>query len=126
MQRRTFLLSAGIASTAAATGIGFWRWQEIDAGTRDVGRALGHRLRDQPLSSWPAPSAHYTTDVLIAGSGVAGLTTAWRLAREGFTHFVLVEGPEPHGNAASGRLHALRRCRRASRRTCARCSRTSA
>ena len=53
-------------------------------------------------SDWPAPSAEYTTDVAIVGSGVAGLTAAWRLAREGHTRFALVTGPEPHGNAASG------------------------
>ena len=69
---------------------------------RYPGRDIGHRLRDIGRSGWPAPVAEYTTDVAIVGSGVAGLTTAWRLAREGHTRFALVAGPEPHGNASSG------------------------
>ena len=102
MKRRSFVLGAGIAGAAAASAAGFWRWQEIDARVLYPGRDIGHRLRDTKPSEWPAPSADYTTDVAIIGSGIAGLTTAWRLAREGHTRFVLVTGPEPHGNAASG------------------------
>jgi len=102
MKRRSFLLGSGIAGIAAATGAGFWRWQEIAPHVRYPGRDLGHRLRDLKPSDWPSPSAEYTTDVAIVGSGIAGLTAAWRLAREGHTRFALITGPEPHGNAASG------------------------
>ena len=102
MKRRSFLLGAGAAGITAATGAGFWRWQEIAPRLLHPGRDLGHRLRDLKPSDWPAPSAEYTTDVAIVGSGIAGLTAAWRLAREGHTRFALVTGPEPHGNAASG------------------------
>ncbi len=100
MRRRSFLLATGIAGAAAATGAGFWRWQEIPSRVLYPGRAIGHRLRDA-TGAWPAPSDEYSTDVAIVGSGIAGLTTAWRLAREGHTRFALVTGPEPHGNAAS-------------------------
>lgn len=102
MKRRSFLLAAGTASAAAAGGLGFWRWQEIESRVLYPGRAIGHRLRDMKPSDWPAPSAEYTTDVAIIGSGIAGLTAAWRLAREGHTRFAMVIGPELHGNAASG------------------------
>jgi hypothetical protein len=102
MKRRSFVLGGGIAGAAAASGVGFWRWQEIDTRVLYPGRDMGHRLRDTKPADWPAPSAEYTTDVAIVGSGIAGLTTAWRLAREGHTRFALVTGPEPHGNAASG------------------------
>ncbi len=101
MKRRSFLLGSGIAGTAIASGAGYWRWQEIAPRLRYPGRDIGHRLRAMKPSDWPAPSAEYTTDVAIVGSGVAGLTAAWRLAREGHTRFLLVTGPEPHGNAAS-------------------------
>ncbi len=101
MKRRSFLLATGVAGAAAATAGGFWKWQEIPTSVRYPGRDIGHRLRDVG-TAWPAPSADYTTDVAIVGSGIAGLTTAWRLAREGHTRFALVTGPEPHGNAASG------------------------
>ena len=103
MKRRSLILGAGVAGAAAATGVGFWRWQEIPSRVDYPGRAIGHRLRDTKPSDWPAPSADYRTDVVIVGSGIAGLTAAWRLAREGHTRFALVTGPEPHGNAASGR-----------------------
>ena len=102
MKRRSFVLASGIAGAAAATGVGYWRWQEIPFRVFRPGRDVGHRLRDMKPSDWPAPSAEYTTDVAIVGSGIAGLTAAWRLAREGHTRFALVTGPEPHGNAASG------------------------
>ncbi len=102
MKRRSFLLGGGAVGITAATGAGFWRWQEIEPRLLDPGRAMGHRLRDLKPSEWPSPSAEYTTDVAIVGSGIAGLTAAWRLAREGHTRFALIAGPEPHGNAASG------------------------
>ena len=102
MKRRSFVLGAGIAGAAAATGVGFWRWQEIETRVLYPGREVGHRLRDMKPWEWPAPSAEYRTDVAIVGSGIAGLTAAWRLAREGHARFALITGPEPHGNAASG------------------------
>ena len=102
MKRRSFLLGAGVASAGIATGAGFWRWQEIASNVFYPGRDIGHRLRDMKPSDWPAPSAEYRTDVAIVGSGVAGLTAAWRLARDGHTRFALIMGPEPHGNATSG------------------------
>ncbi len=102
MKRRSFLLGASIAGAGIASGAGFWRWQEITPTVLYPGRDIGHRLRDMKPSDWPAPSAEYKTDVAIVGSGIAGLTAAWRLAREGHTRFAMIMGPEPHGNAASG------------------------
>lgn len=103
MDRRSFLLTGGVGVAGLATAAGYWRWQELPTPRLLYpGHDLGHRLRDLMPADWPAPSAEYRTDVLIAGSGVAGLTAAWRLAREGHRDFLLVDGPEPHGNAASG------------------------
>lgn len=102
MRRRSFVFGAGVAGVAAA-GVGaFRRWQEMPATVAYPGRAIGHRLRDVSRSSWPAPSVEHAVDVAIVGSGIAGLTCAWRLAREGHRRFALLTGPEPHGNAASG------------------------
>ncbi|WP_188590360.1 NAD(P)/FAD-dependent oxidoreductase, partial [Achromobacter denitrificans] len=39
--------------------------------------------------------------------GVAGLSCAWKLAREGYADFVVVQGPEFGGNAAAGRREGL-------------------
>ena len=70
------------------------------------GRDLGHLLRD--CRALPPPSAEFKADVVILGSGAAGLAAAWRLAREGHRNFILVGGPEPHGNLAAGTAGELR------------------
>lgn len=100
MDRRRFLLAAGAVGAAAASGAGFWRWLEIPAAVRAPGRELGHLLRNPGAA--PAPRAHYETDVVILGSGAAGLAAAWRLANLGHTRFIVVAGPEPNGNLSSG------------------------
>ncbi|MBK7662548.1 MAG: NAD(P)-binding protein [Sterolibacteriaceae bacterium] len=100
MDRRNFLLAAGVTGAAAASGAGFWRWLEFPTEVRSPGRQLGHLLRDR--QAIPPPRAHYRTDVLILGSGAAGLTAAWRLAKSGHARFMVVGGPEPRGNLASG------------------------
>ena len=62
---------------------------------------LGHRLRSGDLEQ---PSAFEVVDTVIAGGGVAGLSAAWRLAREGVQNFVLCElEPEVGGTSRSGR-----------------------
>ena len=108
MDRRSFLLGASASGAAAASGVGFWRWQDITPTLLYPGREAGHALRDMAhtRAALPGPSAEYDADVVILGSGIAGLTTAWKLAREGFRNFILVAGPELHGNAASG-LYAV-------------------
>lgn len=99
MDRRSFLL-AGAAGTAALLGTaGVWRHlHEIPASIHAPGREQGHYLRDR--NALPAPSYTVDTDVAIFGSGVAGLTAAWKLAREGHRHFLVFDGPQPWGNAA--------------------------
>lgn len=106
MRRRSFLLAAGAAGAAAASAAAFWRWLEIPAELRAPGRDLGHLLREP--HDLPPPRAHYRTDVAILGSGAAGLTAAWRLARHGHADFIMVGGPELHGNLASASAGELR------------------
>jgi hypothetical protein len=98
MQRRSFLLGAGAAALGAA---GLWRMQEIPAGVHAPGRAEGHFLRDR--RALPAPSSVIDIDVVILGSGIAGLTAAWKMQREGKHDFLVIDGPEIYGNAAGGR-----------------------
>src|ERR1700761_2443600 len=70
------------------------------------GRDQGHQLRD--LKSLAQPSHTVETDVLIAGSGIAGLTAAWQLKKRGVSEVLMVGGPEWHGNAAGGQDGELR------------------
>jgi NAD(P)-binding Rossmann-like domain len=106
IDRRSFLVWAATgAATAAGSAAGFWRWQEISAKVDYPGRAEGHFLRDRrPL---PAPSAEVQTDVMILGSGIGGLTAAWKLNREGHKNFLMIDGPQPYGNAMGGRFGDL-------------------
>ena len=101
MDRRSFLALGGASAAALASGAGFMRWQEISQRLHYPGMAEGHYLRDR--RALPAPSETIDTDVLIAGSGIAGLTAAWKLRREGHPGALMIDGPQPFGNAAGGR-----------------------
>jgi hypothetical protein len=106
MDRRSFLLWTATGSAAAlGTAAGFWRWQEITAQMNYPGRAEGHFLRDR--HAIPPSSSTIKTDVVILGSGIAGLTAAWKLNKEGHNDFLLIEGPERYGNAAGGHFGDL-------------------
>src|SRR3984957_6647036 len=98
MRRRDFVLTA--AALAGGGGGLFWKQQRIAATALYPGRDQGHWLRD--ARSLPEPTETLDTEVLIAGSGIAGLTAAWQLAKRGVHDVLLVSGPEPHGNAAAG------------------------
>ncbi len=106
MKRRSFLLWT--AATGAATlgsAAGFQRWQEIDTHLNYPGRAEGHFLRER--KALPPPSEVIQTDVLILGSGIAGLTAAWKLSKEGKQDFLMLDGPQLYGNAAGGHFGDL-------------------
>ncbi|QGZ40451.1 flavin-dependent amine oxidoreductase [Pseudoduganella flava] len=109
MERRSFLrwsAAIGAAGAAAAAGIaGYARWREIAPALHDPGRAEGHFLRDR--HALPRPTEEVAADVVVLGSGIAGLTAAWKLKREGIEDVLLVEGPETFGNAAGGRYGDL-------------------
>jgi hypothetical protein len=105
MDRRSFLSMAGGVGAAAVTGAGFYRWQEITPTLHYPGRDEGHFLRERrPL---PAPSQVIDTDVMILGSGIAGLAAAWKLNKLGHTGALMIDGPQPFGNAAGGRFGEL-------------------
>eukprot|EP01034_Spumella_vulgaris_P040453 gene40453-50035_t len=55
----------------------------------------------------PPPSEVLETDVAILGSGIAGLSAAWKLNKLGHKNFLMVDGPQPYGNAAGGRFGDL-------------------
>jgi hypothetical protein len=63
------------------------------------GMAEGHRLRDAttlpPARSTPGRYRHRR-------QRCAGLFAGWQLVREGYRDFVVLNGPEPDGNAAAG------------------------
>ncbi|KAB2964495.1 NAD(P)/FAD-dependent oxidoreductase [Zoogloea sp.] len=101
MQRRRFLgLGAATGMAAALPACRQLEHLGIPISVLRPGMVEGHRLRDAaPL---PPATREIRTGVAILGSGIAGLTAAWRLARAGHTDFLLLDGPEPDGNAAAG------------------------
>jgi hypothetical protein len=98
MRRREFVLAAA-ALAGGGTAV-FLEQQRMQSSVDYPGREQGHRLRD--LRSLSPPAETVETDVLIAGSGIAGLTAAWQLNKHGVKDLLLVGGPEWHGNAAAG------------------------
>lgn len=106
MKRRSFLVwSAATGAATLASAAGFSRWQEITSSVNYPGRAEGHFLRDQ--KNLPPASEVINTDVVILGSGIAGLTAAWKLNQQGHQDFLMVSGPQVYGNAAGGHFGDL-------------------
>ncbi|HTJ93668.1 MAG TPA: NAD(P)-binding protein, partial [Pararobbsia sp.] len=102
MNRRSFLLASAAASLASCGRSG---WFETTPVIDSPGMLEGHALRD--ARALPSPSGTIETDIAILGSGAAGLSCAWQLARAGRTNFVMLAGPEFGGNAAGGRFGDL-------------------
>ena len=62
---------------------------------------FGHRLRDGGL---PEPTETRRIPVLIVGTGIGGLSAGWKLAKSGFSDFMMVElESEVGGNSRAGR-----------------------
>ncbi|KQW90032.1 amine oxidase [Massilia sp. Root418] len=114
MLRRSFLAWAGASGLAAAGSVAaYQRWQEITPTLHFPGRDEGHLMRDlmrgpgQGGRALPPPSEVLETDVAILGSGIGGLSAAWKLNKLGHKDFLMVDGPQPFGNAAGGRFGDL-------------------
>jgi monoamine oxidase len=98
--RRRFLLGGlGAAFTTAgcqpraATA-------HIDGGFTGIQYQRGHLLQDAKV--WPVPSVTRSTEVLIAGGGVAGLAAARALRHKGVEDFALLELEDAAGGNSRG------------------------
>ena len=102
ISRRVFV---GACASAALVGLSCKGTPRIDGGFADDGGTGGHRLRD---AGPPGPVRERTTvPVVIVGAGVAGLSAAWWLDRNGMHDYVVLELEEdPGGNARAGRNSA--------------------
>ena len=107
--RREFL-GAALAAPAILSGCA----KPADWRTRVDGRwigdnaALGHRVRDAAAHP-PANARERRCDVLVVGSGIAGLSAARTLQRAGITDFAVLElEDQPGGNSRGHAMHGLR------------------
>ncbi|MDD3353299.1 NAD(P)/FAD-dependent oxidoreductase [Zoogloea sp.] len=109
MRRRSFLAATGSGSLALTLPGCLDRASLARRGipirVLRPGMAEGHTLRDR--TALPDAREEIHTGVAILGSGIAGLTAAWRLAQAEHPDFLLINGPEPDGNAAGGQLDGI-------------------
>ena len=101
--RRRFLIAS--AASAALAGCSKLSFLEQAPTIHYPGMHDGHWLRD--AHALPSPAGELVVDVVILGSGMAALTAAWQLARQGHRRFMILSGPEFGGNAAGGRFGEL-------------------
>lgn len=94
MKRRDFLSAALVGLTAKAD-------PPITGSYVNEAFPLGHRLRDH--QAFPIASETRRVPIVIVGGGISGLSAAWRLRKQNFRDFVLLEmEPQPGGNARWG------------------------
>ena len=110
--RRQFLGTA-LAAPAILTGCAKpddWRTR-VDGRWIGDNSALGHRVRDarDAAAHPPAGAREKRCDVLVIGSGIAGLSAARTLQRAGITDFAVLElEDEPGGNSRGHAMQGLR------------------
>ncbi len=98
------LLGCSVALTAGKIAFD-WMQREPKFPCRVLGPSMdvGHKIRDRQLQDAKVDSPALDKKLVIAGGGVAGLSAAWWLKRNGFTDFILLElESNVGGNSASG------------------------
>lgn len=78
---------------------------EIDGSIVGEDVSLGHRWRDGAFVPRDQTPKEFAADVVIVGAGIAGLTTAWCLARAGMKRVLLLERASQHGGLAVAGQH---------------------
>ena len=105
INRRRFLAGAAAAGLAALPGCRRLTHLGIPLTVLRPGMEAGHALRAGALL--PTPQREIRTGVAILGSGIAGLTAAWRLAKAGHDDFLLRNFALPHADSGDARRHEL-------------------
>lgn len=88
--RRRDVLAGLIAAPWLAAGCDAARRLPAEGRIVDTAVNLGHRLRDGFKPTAP-DNAWQDVGVVIIGGGIAGLSAAWELRRQGFEDFVVLE-----------------------------------
>ncbi len=104
MQRRNFIRAGAAGVLAGCTPKG--ELSHITGGFAGVDAERGHGLRAtlQAGKGWPQPAKTISTQVLIAGGGVAGLAAARALRLRGVDDYALLELEDEAGGNARGAM----------------------
>ena len=102
MDRREFLTSLAAAGLVTLPGCGSTAKPPLPPGELSgAAMDLGHLLREPKFKP---PSETRRVPVAIIGAGIGGLSAGWKLAKSGFSDFLMVElESEPGGNSRAGR-----------------------
>lgn len=107
MLRRRDLLAGMLAAPFLAAGCGASRRLPAEGRIVDTAANLGHRLRDGFKPTVP-DDGWQDVGVVIIGGGIAGLSAAWELRRQGFDDFVVLElDAEVGGTSRSTRYGSI-------------------
>ncbi len=99
--RRCLLRGAMASAGGWLVGCDRAAWRSVPGRLMGPSATLGHRLRDHQV---PAPSSTREAAVVVAGGGIAGLSAAYALRRQGVRDVILLDALEaPGGNASCGR-----------------------
>lgn len=95
ISRATFLKAAGGAAVGVASGAFLWEWHQrptrIPCRMLGPSRILGHQIRDNKLNVATDGAPAVDTKIAIIGGGIAGLSAAWWLKKQGVSDFVVLE-----------------------------------
>lgn len=101
--RREFLIGALGLATSGWIGFPFLRnlfRREIPGKIRGASWKAAHRLRE---GGFPSPSQTLKTGIVIVGGGIAGLSAARKLKKDGLDDFILLDlESDVGGNSLSG------------------------
>jgi hypothetical protein len=108
ISRASFIKGVLAASAFALGGKYFYdrknAWKNIPCRMLGPSRRLGHLLRDRQIKPAPVTARLAEKRVVIVGGGIAGLSAAWWLKKNGFTDFTLLELEDNvGGNSSSGK-----------------------
>ncbi|MBX9691026.1 MAG: FAD-dependent oxidoreductase, partial [Cyanobacteria bacterium] len=108
ISRAAFLKGLAGCAVAAITGKLLWDWKKKaeDIPVRLLGpsRSWGHMLRDGKCQPGSSEAKVADVETVIIGGGIAGLSAAWWLEKNGYSEFVVLELEKSvGGNSQSGK-----------------------